>query len=1169
METMSPQQDSVGQSRSASLTGESKICAASEGRKKMKTLAQRRQSAPSLVISKALNKSRTISRESCLSPISPDSCPLVQSFLSPARVFVMDGHVQLKTGLQTQERHLFLFNDILVIAKSKSTSHFKLKNRVRLSEMWMASCTEEVCEGSTSPERSFVMGWPTTNCVATFSSTEQKEKWLSFMMSRIKEEKEKDDPKTIPLKIFPKDIGNCAYSKTLAVGNTDSATEVIKMALQQFGITGCVKDYRLWVSSSKEDAPYPLIGHEYPFSIRMSHIREPMSQSPTAGGRGATSPPDLQGALLLEQLPSEAPCHFILKSSHAATCQQLTEPSQKPLKRKRSIINWAFWRGSATQLDTLPVSPTSPSPGRLFGLPLSAVCEDDSLPKPVMDMLCFLFQEGPFTRGILRRSANARACRELRDKLNSGEDVLLSRESIFVTAAVFKDFLRNIPGSLLSLELYDRWVSVMDQGRDEQRIRATQSLMEELPKENMLLLRHLFGVLHCIEKNSAENQMNAFNLAVCIAPSMLWAPAPASPEGESEGTKKVSSVVQFVIENCDKIFGEDVTGLFGSLPQKRAGSDHGSDASYFQMNDSSYDSLENELNDDADSPFPELGRKDKQDNRSRDSVITLSDGDLDQPEAEPVRLRLPPLTRSRKLAPAARQSRPGREPLETGSLYPRGARRHRRCSEPTLCLLPSGSGPPGEEHEAVVRKASYDAVIAADEEGYVEQLHGLQLERRDCRQGTDADSGRAGKDRGDSRNPSRLKLKQPPPLRLNLCPATSCSSLSSPGTSPSGSSMSSLDSAFSQYSDHSVFTPAEPCFPRAQGELSPRSPSLLSPVLRSSPKPDKLRLAGCPKESCEWTLQRSPHSLHPNTWLKKDRSWSLCKRERRCAAEEEEEDANRSKSPLPSETPRVPLEDACQEVGKTAREPADGGTKERSRPPPYQEAILQIYRSKPPFYQARQKGFSVKDLRPLHEQESNKSGSQQTDASLQPRLPTLKVERSPARDGELGQLPEAVFYGQGVSLCVHPMRRQQSQSFTLGTERPRSPALRRSSEPGVGSRGAPFSWEPERQHRPLPARESKDLAAGALRGHRLRISDVDASSRGLDPDSQPSCCLSPAATQAVKDYFSQTGGENCLKKTQEVTRAVLQSKREWQSKRCSDPKFEDFDQMLFAEESYV
>lgn len=29
--------------------------------------------------------------------------------------------------------------------------------------------------------------------------------------SRLTEGKEKDDPKTIPLKIFAKDIGNCAY----------------------------------------------------------------------------------------------------------------------------------------------------------------------------------------------------------------------------------------------------------------------------------------------------------------------------------------------------------------------------------------------------------------------------------------------------------------------------------------------------------------------------------------------------------------------------------------------------------------------------------------------------------------------------------------------------------------------------------------------------------------------------------------------------------------------------------------------------------------------------------------------------------------------------------------------------------------------------------------------
>lgn len=64
-------------------------------------------------------------------------------------------------------------------------------------------------------------------------------------------------------------------------------------------------------------------------------------------------------------------------------------------------------------------------------------------------------------------------------------------------------------------------------------------LLHQLPGENLLLLRHVVAVLHCIQGKAHDNQMNAFNLSVCIAPSMLWAPAPNTPEMEGEGTKKV------------------------------------------------------------------------------------------------------------------------------------------------------------------------------------------------------------------------------------------------------------------------------------------------------------------------------------------------------------------------------------------------------------------------------------------------------------------------------------------------------------------------------------------------------------------------------------------------------------------------------------------------------
>lgn len=71
---------------------------------------------------------------------------------------------------------------------------------------------------------------------------------------------------------------------------------------------------------------------------------------------------------------------------------------------------------------------------------------------------------------------------------------------------------------------------------------------------------------------------------------------------------------------------------------------------------------------------------------------------------------------------------------------------------------------------------------------------------------------------------------------------------------------------------------------------------------------------------------------------------------------------------------------------------------------------------------------------------------------------------------------------------------------------------------------------------------------------------------------EPRFCLSPSATRAVRDYFSSQGQEDadaCLRRSQEVALAIVQGKREWQSRRCSDPRVEEFDQLFFAEESYV
>uniref|UniRef100_A0A8C9VCE7 Rho GTPase-activating protein 20 n=1 Tax=Scleropages formosus TaxID=113540 RepID=A0A8C9VCE7_SCLFO len=1119
----------------------------------MKSLTQRRQSAPSLVISKALTRTRTVSRESCFSPVSPEACPLVQSFLGASRTFLTHSHVQLKTGLQTQERHLFLFTDILLIAKAKSSTHFKLKTQARVSEMWTASCMEEVCEGSTHPERSFVMGWPTCNCVATFSSAEQKDRWLYLIQSRMKQEKDKDDPKTVPLKIFAKDVGNCAYSKTLAVSNYDSTSDVIRMALQQFGILASERDYQLWVSSRRDAAPYPLIGHEFPFSIKMSHIRDPLPQ--TGGGKDAVTPPGLQGALLLEQLPLHMQCQFILKPSRSAAGQSLTDHGPKPFRRKRSLLSWAFWRGSTSQLDEPPPSPAAPATGRLFGLPLSAVCQDNALPKPIMDMLEVLFHQGPQTKGIFRRSASAKLCRELRDKLNLGaEDVQLSHESIFVTAAVFKEFLRNIPGSLLSQDLYDQWVGVLEQSEgEEEQVQAVQRLVRRLPAENQLLLRHVLAVLHCVGHNSSDNQMNAFNLSVCIAPSMLWAPAPCSPEAESEGTKKKSLIYSRSYSSCRCIARVSILMLPLVTP---------TDVSSFQMNDSSYDSLENELNDDTESPFQDLcRRRDKQDNWSRDSVITLSDCDLDQadskpePDPEPDLLQLPPLVRPRKFTPVLRQPRTCLRPQGDLSsqdlLSPSTGRRLRRCSEPTLGHSPSSSVAHLLQHPAVIRKASYDAVTAGtkdeedpEEEVFVGHMRRLHLETR-----MDPDEIQ-GNGRKVLQIATGCKLNRLPPLRLDA----SCSSLSSPATSPSASSMSSLDSAFSQYStDYALFAAIEPCGSamRTQGSTSPRSPSLSTSSPASSghapiPIPQ-------PREVSDWAQHRTAYGLHPNSWLKKDNRLSLLQPDHSGHEGLKDQDlcSSPGSGPLVSRSPGAWI--GLEGVRK-AQDLAHLSKRRSSCPPSYQQAILQIQHLRSPFYRAKDKGLTVKELRQLHDQAT------QNKSTVNPRsTESNEIHRNTSTGSDRSHLPQEVFYGQSPS-CL-----------TLQKETVHSPGAalafpRRASEPAVihsSGDGAPSAAQEG-----CP-KGNMELVGRSVQHCGLRVSDVDlVGDEALGHETR--FCLSPSATKAVKEYFSVHGDQAvCLRQSQEVAMAIVQGKREWQGRRCSDPRFEDLDQMLFAEESYV
>ncbi|XP_074878236.1 T-cell activation Rho GTPase-activating protein-like [Buteo buteo] len=199
----------------------------------------------------------------------------------------------------------------------------------------------------------------------------------------------------------------------------------------------------------------------------------------------------------------------------------------------------------------------------LFGQPLAALCgEDGSLPRPIQELLAVLRREGPSTEGIFRRAAGGTELRELREALDRGARVDLGSQPALLLAAVLKDFLRSIPDKLLVNNLYEDWMQAMERTGKEEKLSELKAVAKKLPAANLLLLKRLLSLLQHIGHSAATSRMSCSNLAICLGPNLL------SPPDEDllplqamlEVTEKVNTLVEFMIEYCSDIFGEEVAG---------------------------------------------------------------------------------------------------------------------------------------------------------------------------------------------------------------------------------------------------------------------------------------------------------------------------------------------------------------------------------------------------------------------------------------------------------------------------------------------------------------------------------------------------------------------------------------------------------------------------------
>ncbi|XP_008069998.1 rho GTPase-activating protein 20-like isoform X2 [Carlito syrichta] len=127
--------------------------------------------------------------------------------------------------------------EILLDYLSSYKKIFKIKNEIPLTNLWVADCVDKKGEPQTSARKSFLLGWPMVNFVATFCSSEVKEQWRSSLQRYITLAVEKDHSKSIPLQISTKDCKKSSYSVTVTISNSDTANDIIHKALSMLGIT--------------------------------------------------------------------------------------------------------------------------------------------------------------------------------------------------------------------------------------------------------------------------------------------------------------------------------------------------------------------------------------------------------------------------------------------------------------------------------------------------------------------------------------------------------------------------------------------------------------------------------------------------------------------------------------------------------------------------------------------------------------------------------------------------------------------------------------------------------------------------------------------------------------------------------------------------------------------
>ncbi|XP_067212728.1 rho GTPase-activating protein 44-like isoform X3 [Linepithema humile] len=146
---------------------------------------------------------------------------------------------------------------------------------------------------------------------------------------------------------------------------------------------------------------------------------------------------------------------------------------------------------------------------------------------PIQLCVSALLRLGIEEEGLFRIAGAASKSRRIKLSLDACCLTLttaLEYKDPHVIAGALKSYLRELPEPLLTYKLYHEWMAAAKIAHSDTRLRALWEVLHKLPPANLENLRFLIKFLAVLTKNQDVNKMTPQNIAIVIAPNLIWSP---------------------------------------------------------------------------------------------------------------------------------------------------------------------------------------------------------------------------------------------------------------------------------------------------------------------------------------------------------------------------------------------------------------------------------------------------------------------------------------------------------------------------------------------------------------------------------------------------------------------------------------------------------------------